>query len=170
MTKKVDEFFDLPPLEEALAEQDAENNADKLENKLEEVSNALTHLPKNAGILSNVTEDLHDRETEEIRKKAIALCDEIADVARNVNPERSARLFEVAGQMLKTGLDASNSKSEKQLKAAKLKLEARRLKIDDELMGEISHGKEILVDRNTLLKQLIAESKDNVIDVEPQED
>lgn len=166
MTKKVDEFFDLPPMEEALAEQ----NADKLEFKLEEVSNTLTNLPRNAGILANVMEDQHDRETEEIRKKAIALCDEVAEVARNVNPERSARLFEVAGQMLKTGLDASNSKSEKQLKAAKLKLEARRLKIDDELIGEISHGKVILADRNALLKQLVAESRDNIVDVEPQED
>lgn len=166
MTKKVDEFFDLPPLEEALAEQ----NADKLECELEEVSNTLVNLPRNAGILANVMEDQHDRETEEIRKKAIALCDEVAEVARNVNPERSARLFEVAGQMLKTGLDASNSKSEKQLKAAKLKLEARRLKIDDELIGEISHGKVILADRNSLLKQLIAESRDNIVDVEPKED
>lgn len=166
MTKKVDEFFDLPPLEEALAEQDA----DKLESKLEEVSNTLTNPPKNTSILSNVTEDLHDRETEEIRQKAIDLCDEVAEVARNVNPERSARLFEVAGQMLKTSLDAANSKSEKQLKAAKLKLEARRLKIDDELVGEISHGKEILADRNILLKQLIAESKENIVDVEPQEE
>lgn len=166
MTKKVDEFFDLPPLEEALAEQ----NADKLECELEEVSNTLVNLPRNAGILANVMEDQHDRETEEIRKKAIALCDEVAEVARNVNPERSARLFEVAGQMLKTGLDASNSKSEKQLKAAKLKLEARRLKIDDELIGEISHGKVILADRNSLLKQLIAESRDNIVDVELQED
>lgn len=165
MTKKVDEFFDLPPMEEALAEQ----NADKLESELEEVSNTLVNLPPKTGILSNVMEDQHDRETEEIRKKAIDLCDEVAEVARNVNPERSARLFEVAGQMLKTSLDAANSKSEKQLKAAKLKLEARRLKIDDELVGEISHGKEILADRNTLLKQLIAESKDNIVDVEPQE-
>ena len=147
MTKKVDEFFDLPPLEEALAEK----NADELEKELEEVSNTLTNIPNSAGILANVAEDQHDRETEEIRKKAINLCDEVAEVARNVNPERSARLFEVAGQMLKTGLDASNSKSEKQLKAAKLKLEAKRLKLDDELVGEISHGKEILADRNTLL-------------------
>jgi len=166
MTKKVDEFFDLPPLDEALAEQDA----DKLECELEEVSNTLINLPKNAGILANVIEDQHDRETEEIRKKAIALCDEVAEVARNVNPERSARLFEVAGQMLKTGLDAANSKSEKQLKAAKLRLEAKRLKLDDELIGEISHGKEILADRNVLLKQIIAESKDNIVEVEPQED
>lgn len=170
MTKKVDEFFDLPPLDEAIAEQDAENNADNLEHKLEEISNTLINLPKTAGILSNVMEDQHDRETEEIRKKAIALCDEVAEVARNVNPERSARLFEVAGQMLKTGLDASNSKSEKQLKAAKLRLEARRLKIGDELIGEISHGKEILADRNVLLKQIIAESRDNIVDVEPRED
>ncbi|KKM66648.1 hypothetical protein LCGC14_1479060 [marine sediment metagenome] len=166
MTKKVDEFFDLPPLEDALAEQ----NADKLECELEEVSNTLVNLPRNAGILANVMEDQHDRETEEIRKKAIALCDEVAEVARNVNPERSARLFEVAGQMLKTGLDAANSKSEKQLKAAKLKLEARRLKIDDELIGEISHGKVILADRNALLKQLVAESRDNIVDVELKED
>jgi len=166
MTKKVDEFFDLPPLEEALAEQDA----DKLEHELEEVSNTLTNIPQKTGILANIAEDQHDRETEEIRKKAIALCDEVAEVARNVNPERSARLFEVAGQMLKTGLDASNSKSEKQLKAAKLRLEARRLKLDDELIGEISHGKEILADRNMLLKQIIAESKDNIVEVEPQED
>lgn len=153
MTKGIDDTLNLPHMEE-----------------LEEENTDLVEEPqKNTTLVSNKS-DLHDTETEEVRIKAIKAFDDIMDLGQNINPERSARMFEVAGQFLKTGLDASNSKMDKQLKAAKLKLEAKRLKLDDETLDSINHGAEVIADRNALLKTLVEESDKNTVDVEPNEE
>jgi len=114
-------------------------------------------------------QDKHDIEADEVREKALSAFDDIMELGRNVEPSRSARIFEVAGQFLKTGLDATNSKADKKLKATKLKLEARRLRVDDETLDRLAHGVEIVADRNALLKQLVSESDENTIEVEPEE-
>ena len=156
MTKGIDETLNLPPMEELL--EDSEGTTDFVEQSNQSKS------------LVETKSDQHDRESEEVRKKAIDAFDDIMDVGRNVNPERSARLFEVAGQFLKTGLDASNAKMEKQLKVAKLKLEAKRLKVDDETIDKLNHGAEIIADRNSLLKTLVRESENNTVEIEPNEE
>lgn len=153
MTKIIDETFNLPSMD------DVED--DQTENLPEVRKQTAPTVNKN---------DRHDQETDEIREKAMTAFDDIMEVGRNVNPERSARLFEVAGQFLKTGLDASNSKMDKELKAAKLKLEAKRLKVDDETLDTINHGAEILADRNALLRTLIHESEENTVDIEADEE
>ena len=152
MTKGIDETLNLPSEEEL-----AEENTDLVETSDNKA-------------LTETKSDNHDQETDEVRQKALKAFDDIMDLGQNVNPERSARLFEVAGQFLKTGLDASNSKMDKQLKAAKLKLEAKRLKIDDETIGSINHGAEVIADRNALLKTLVDESEKNTVDVEPNDE
>lgn len=166
MNKKIEETFNLPPLEEVLQE---ENIEESYEEEQEVPSTALVE-QKKSGILANVKEDEHDKEVDEVRQKALSAYDDIMEVGRNVNPERSARLFEVAGQFLRTGLDASNSKSEKQLKAAKLKIEAARLKVSNEMVDQINSGREVMADRNELLKQMMAESKKDIVDVEAEEE
>ena len=150
MTKGIDDTLNLPPMEEEIDE-----------------STDLTEISETNKSLTTETHDKHDIETEEVRQKAIDAFDDIMELGRNVNPERSARIFEVAGQFLKTGLDASNSKMDKQLKTAKLKLEAKRLKINDETLNSISHGVEVIADRNVLIKTLLDESDNNTVDVEP---
>lgn len=149
MNKIIDKTLNLPSDEEL-----SEENTDLVETSENKV-------------LSNTKNDLHDQETEDIRQKAVEAFDDIMELGRNVNPERSARIFEVAGQFLKTGLDASNSKVDKQLKITKLKLEAKRLEVDDETLDSLNHGAEIIADRNALLKTLVEESDKNTVDVEP---
>lgn len=125
---------------------------------------------KTPGIFDKVKEDEHDAEAEDVRQKAIQAYEDIMEVGRNVSAERSARLFEVAGQFLKTGLDAVNSKSEKQLKAAKLKIEAARLRVSNEMVNQINSGREVMADRNELLKQMREESKKEVVDAVAKEE
>jgi len=154
MNKIIDNTLNLPSMEEL----EEEKNTELVEPRQQDIS---TIENKN---------DRHDQETDEIRKKAISAFEDIMELGQNVEPGRSARMFEVAGQFLKTGLDASNSKIDKQLKAAKLKLEAKRLKVDDDTFDSINHGAEVIADRNALLKTLLDESEKNTVDVEPNDE
>lgn len=128
-----------------------------------------TEIDSTPPIAVPVVQDNHDIEAEEVREKALAAFDDIMELGKNVEPSRSARMFEVAGQFLKTGLDAANSKSDKKLKIAKLRIEARRLRVDDDTLDKLAIGTEVLADRNFIMKQLIDEAKNNTIDVEPKE-
>ena len=150
MTKKIEDFLKIA----AIPEKDVYER---------EIAEVITPL-------APVKQDEHNKETDDIRQKAIDAFDDIMELGKNVDPSRSARMFEVAGQFLKTGLDAVNSKADKQLKVAKLKMEAKKLQIDDETLDKLDHGIEIFTDRNSLLKKLIDESVENTIDVEPKED
>lgn len=155
MNKIIDDTLNLPSMDE---EENEEENTDLVETRQQDIST-----------VENKS-DKHDEETDEIRKKAISAFDDIMELGQNVEPNRSARMFEVAGQFLKTGLDASNSKMDKQLKAAKLRLEAKKLKVDDETLDSINHGAEVIADRNALLKTLLDESDKNTVDVEPDDE
>ena len=152
MTKIIDETLGLPSYEE-------------------ETENAIEIMEKATTALSKVDpSDSHDKEVNDILREALDAYKDIMDVGKNVNPERSARLFEVAGQFLKMGLDASNSKMDKELKMMKLRLEAKRLKVDDETLDKIGHGAEIVADRNSLLRALVKESEENTIEAESDEE
>lgn len=150
MTKKIEEFLDIDPIPDK----------DESEREIVEVT------PSSA----LVKQDEHDNETNDIRKKALDAFDDIMELGKNVEPSRSARMFEVAGQFLRTGLDAVNSKADKQLKTAKLRMEAKKLQVDDETLDKLEHGAEIFADRNSILKKLVGESNENTIDIDPKED
>ncbi len=162
MTKHIDDFLNIPHGEE-LEETTQEIQVD-------EPTNVVSTEEKGNSIVSFVKEDEHTKETDEIRTKALDLQEEIADVARNVEPSRSARMFEVSGQHLKIALDASNSKIKAQLDAAKIKLDAAKLKIDDDMIDGLNSGKEVVADRNALIKELLSEEDGGVIDVEVDEE
>lgn len=149
MTKHMDDFLNIPH-----------------ESELEE-SKEVAPAPQPAPPMVHA-DSAHETEAEEIRKRAMDLQDEIAEVARNVEPSKSARMFEVSGQHLKIALEASNSKEKRKLEAAKLKIEAARLKVDDDTVNSLNSGAEVIADRNALIKQLIAE--DEVVDVEPEDE
>lgn len=121
-------------------------------------------------VLEDVKDDLHDRETQLIMEEALQAYQDIMEVGRNVNAERSARIFEVAGQFLRTALDSSNSKADKQLKVAKLKVEAKKLKQDSDILDGLNGGKDMIADRNDLLRQILSEGKDAVVDVDAKEE
>ena len=171
MTKILEETFNLPPTDmNDKSKEDTDLEELDEDNEVDHSSQDLVEYDQRNSILSKVNEDTHELEVDEIRKKALSAYEDIMEVGKNVNPERSARLFEVAGQFLKASLDAANSKSEKQLKVAKLKLEAAKLKINEEMMDQISSGREVMADRNELLKQMMAESKNNIVDVNAEEE
>jgi hypothetical protein len=147
MTKEMDEFFNLP----AMAE--------------EETVLPTAYIPPTDDSLG-VRECEHDSEMNDIHQRALTIHDDIAKVARSTDPSRVARLFEVSAQYLKAAMDASNSKVDRQLKMAKLKIEAQRMKVDDDNIRSLGKGREIVADRNEMIRLLLQNSENEILDVD----
>ena len=78
------------------------------------------------------------------------------DLGMNVESRYSARIFEVAGNMLKTGLDAKSAKLDKKLKMVDLQLKKQKQdsKGESENTNLVQGEGYIISDRNSLLEKL----------------
>jgi hypothetical protein len=77
------------------------------------------------------------------------------DLGMNVEARYSGRVFEVAGNMLKTSLDAKVAKLDKKLKMVELQLKKEKLDKEDNSDSGMIEGKGYVVtDRNSLLEKL----------------
>ena len=82
--------------------------------------------------------------------------EDLMDLGMNVESRYSGRVFEVAGQMLKTSLDAKNVKLDKKLKMVELQLKKEKMDRESTLDdGNLVNGEGYVVtDRNSLLEKL----------------
>lgn len=101
--------------------------------------------------------DLHDAEMDDIATKAITTFSDLVSLGNNVPDLHAGKIFEVAGQMLKTALDAKNAKADKKLRMIELQLKKIRLEQIDIDMGNTTapsaSGSEF--DRNELLRHIV---------------
>jgi copper chaperone CopZ len=116
---------------------------------MNEVDKITSALPKVDGL-----GEYSDIELDHIATKAETAYNDIMDLGMNVEPRYSARLFEVAGGMLKTALDAKTSKIDKKLKMIDLQL--KKLAIDKKNgdTDEISSEGFVVMDRNSLIEKI----------------
>ena len=81
--------------------------------------------------------------------------EDLMDLGMNVESRYSGRVFEVAGTMLKTNLDAKVAKIDKKIKMVDLQLKKQKI---DQAGGDVSdmvNGEGFVVtDRNSLLQRL----------------
>ena len=81
--------------------------------------------------------------------------EDLMDLGMNVESRYSGRIFEVAGNMLKTNLDAKVAKLDKKLKMVELQLKKEKQDKDGSVDGDIVQGEGYVVtDRNSLLEKL----------------
>ena len=97
-----------------------------------------------------------DKELNEIADKAMTAYDDLMDLGMNVESRYSGRVFEVAGNMLKTSLDAKVAKLDKKLKMIDLQLKKEKMDKDSNpFNGDVVQGEGYVVtDRNSLLEKL----------------
>ena len=87
--------------------------------------------------------------------------EDLMDLGMNVESRYSGRVFEVAGGMLKTSLDAKVAKMDKKLKMIELQLKKEKQDRDDLGDTNIVNGQGYVVtDRNSLLEKLKGMSED----------
>ena len=99
--------------------------------------------------------DKADGELEDIADRALQSYEDLMDLGMNVESRYSGRVFEVAGGMLKTSLDAKVAKMDKKLKMIELQLKKSKLDNDTIDNGNITTGEGYVVtDRNSLLEKL----------------
>jgi len=161
MTKKLEELLNLPDSKEII-------EADKKKAETEEKTQAVTQqqetlrdiaeMDKIAAALPQVKGlgEMADNELNEVAEKSMSAYEDLMDLGMNVESRYSGRGFEVAGQMLKTNLDAKVAKLDKKLKMVELQLKKEKQDKDsgnDD--GNIVNGEGYIVtDRNSLLEKL----------------
>ena len=162
MTKKLEELLNLPESQDIVKEEQAKSQAEekKAENKtksIEQQKNTMRDIAefdKIAAALPKVEGlgDMGDAELDDVGQRAITAYEDLMDLGMNVESRYSARIFEVAGNMLKTTLDAKVAKMDKKLKMVDLQL--KKQKQGDSDTNVVQGEGYVISDRNSLLEKL----------------
>ena len=166
MTKKLQDLLDLPDskeiIDEASEQQKQQKKYEVAEQK--ETMRDIAEFDKIASALPSVKGlgEKADAELNEIADKAMQSYEDLMDLGMNVESRYSGRVFEVAGSMLKTTLDAKVAKMDKKLKMIELQLKKEKLDNDKpiEESGIVNGQGAIVTDRNSLLAKLKDLDKD----------
>jgi len=156
MTKKLEDLLNLPESKDIIEEKNKKKTyktstvtQQKITN-IEEIDKISAALP-----LVNGLGDMGDTELDEVSEKAMQAYEDLMDLGMNVESRYSGRIFEVAGQMLKTNLDAKTAKLDKKLKMVELQLKKEKLNSDNSNSNNVLEGEGYIVtDRNSLLQKL----------------
>ena len=166
MTKKLEELLNLPESQDIVKEEQAKSQAEekKAENKNKSIEQQkdtmrdIAEFDKIAAALPKVEGlgDMGDAELDDVGQRAITAYEDLMDLGMNVESRYSARIFEVAGNMLKTTLDARVAKMDKKLKMVDLQLKKQK---QDQKQGDsdtnVVQGEGYVIsDRNSLLEKL----------------
>ena len=183
MNKKLEDTFDLPSMEEALAETKAEqsssdseqpNNETTEQTVVEEVTikKALSTAEKIDRALPQVKDlESHDSDMDVYSDEAMKSYKELMDLGMNSEARHAGKFFEVAQTMMRNAIDAKNAKADKKLRMIELQLKKQRVD-QQETSGssseDIIDGEGFVIgDRNKLLDQLIDKVSKN--EEEPKE-
>ena len=156
MTKKLEELLDLPDSKEII-KQDQKKASKEVVAQQNETLRDIAEFDKISAALPAVKGlgEMADTELNEVAQKAMDAYDDLMDLGMNVESRYGGRVFEVAGSMLKTSLDAKVAKLDKKLKMVELQLKKEKMdkdgKPDDEMIAGEGY---IVTDRNSLLEKL----------------
>ena len=167
MTKKLEETFNISPAEEEPVEE-VEEETPTIEESTELTNILYSELKTTEKIDSALplVQDLnqHDKEMDDIHQKALDAFNDLLSLGMNVEVHAGAKLLETANQMLKTAMEAKDSKVDRKLKMINLQLQ--KAKLDHNVKKSSPEGSElesdgaITIDRNELLKRIDNAQKD----------
>ena len=166
MTKKLEDLLNLPESKDIIKQAEKQERAQKKyeEREAERTMRDIAEFDKISAALPMVQGlgEMADKELNEVADKAMQAYEDLMDLGMNVESRYSGRVFEVAGNMLKTSLDAKVAKLDKKLKMVELQLKKEKLdKEDNNGEGGIINGEGYVVtDRNSLLQRLKGLDKD----------
>ena len=170
MTKKLEELLNLPDSKEIISEAQNETKAKAAVVEQKETFRDMAEFDKIASALPSVKGlgEKADAELNDIAGRALQSYEDLMDLGMNVESRYSGRVFEVAGSMLKTSLDAKVAKMDKKLKMIELQLKKEKLDNDTPTGGDVVNGDGYVVtDRNSLLEKLKSMDKQFIIGKTP---
>jgi hypothetical protein len=160
MTRKLEDLLNLPDNKQDLAEQKEDQRKEETKVRQEQSLRSMAEFDKIASALPHVSglDRKADDELNDISRRAMDSYEALMDLGMNVEAKFSSRVFEVAGRMLDTSLNAKVAKIDKKLKMVELQLKKERN--DQDALRKSGKGDNnvqdgaIILDRNELLKQL----------------
>lgn len=157
MTKKLEEEFNLPPLNEVVEEETP--TIEESKNQIEQYKNALSLSEKiNTAFKEIKGLDDHENEMTDIAKEAMESYRTLMDLGMNVSDMAAGKVFAEASNMLKIALEASDAKTQAKLKQIDLMIRKQRA---DKMNGGSDDAETVqatVFDRNELLR-IISDSK-----------
>lgn len=163
MTKRLEEILNLPENKKLAKEKPKKSEAQIAKESAppENLFRDIADFDKISAALPQVKGlgDFSDSEFDALAQRATDAYDDLMDLGMNVEPRYSARVFEVAGTMLKNAIDAKSAKIDKKIKMIELQIKKQKVdqdaqkispKDDDDIQGEGY----LVTDRNSLLEKL----------------
>jgi len=158
MTKKLEDLLNIADVDEDEKKPSTEiSSNDDTFRDIAELDKINSALPAVKGL-----GEMADKELNEVADKAMQAYDDLMDLGMNVESRYSGRVFEVAGTMLKTNLDAKVAKLDKKLKMVELQLKKEKMDKENSSTpeGMIEGEGYVVTDRNSLLERLKGMDKD----------
>jgi len=154
MTKKLEEEFNLPPIEEVTdTDEEVVPTVEETQEVIEEVQGALSVSEKiNLAFKEVKGLESHEVEMNDIAKKAIDSYEQLMSLGMNVSDMAAGKVFAEASNMLKIALDASDAKTKAKLQQIDLMLKKARIDKFDNKGTETEAVQATVFDRNDLLK------------------
>ena len=159
MTRKLEEEFNLPPMEDVIAGEQELSNDDAFNAvaTIDEVKEALSISEKIDNALAEVRGmEVHDSEMDNIAVEAMNSYQQLMSLGMNMTDMAAGQVFNNAANMLKIALEAKDSKVQRKLKQIDLMLKKARVDQTAKKLGD-GEAEEInsnTFDRNELLKML----------------
>lgn len=160
MTKKLEDLFDLPK-----ATPDTEPELEQIEYHKEMLAGADNIIDRINQALPQVRDlDEADNELDALAKMATEKFEDLMDLGMNVEARFSGSILQTAGVLLGHAITAKQVKIDKKLKMIDLQL--KKLRLDQTAAKESNDphtmdGQAVILDRNELLKQILADSKES---------
>ena len=161
MTKKLEDFFNVDPVEPDRSESLNEDQQILPVAEVVPMPDTLTKIKDQLSVASKIDEALpqvrgletEDRDLDNYANKAMDTFDRLMDLGFNVDDRNAGKIFEVASTMMSNAITAKTTKLDKKLKMVELQLRLARLQKDlgkDE-GGEENKSGELNTDRNAIL-------------------
>jgi fructose-1,6-bisphosphatase/inositol monophosphatase family enzyme len=162
MTKKLEEEFNLPPIEEALADEDEKPvSVTEAKQEIEVINHGLSVAEKINDAFREIRGlEAHESEMDDVALKAIDSYEQLMNLGMNVSDMAAGKVFAEASNMLKIALEAKDSKTKAKLQQLDLMLKKARLdKMKNQNGDDDSDVKSSQVyDRNELLRIMKGDS------------
>lgn len=158
MTKKLEQLFDLPDIDNTNPLESIEEHRSKIQEIDQTIDKIDAALP--------TVHDLEaaDEEMDELAGMAKDKFGELMDLGMNVEPRYAGVIFQTAGVLLGHAITAKQAKLDKKLRMVGLQLQKARL---DQAASKNTteepavDGQGIVLDRNALLAQILGKTPDD---------
>jgi hypothetical protein len=161
MTRRLEELLNLPPIEEATEPtvEEALEISEEAKTTLEKVDDAYDKI--NAALPMVRDLDATDKDLDDLSELAKDSFKDLMDLACNVEPRFSGPIIQSASTLLGHAITAKVAKADKKLKMIDLQLKKARLdqQAEKDPESKTINGQGVVMDRNALLKAILAESK-----------